>query len=53
MKTFDYQLVQTARGSYLALAEEINPQHTEFWPVIRLGIAAVIALPLVVISYMK
>ena len=53
MKTFDYQLVQTSCGSYLALVEEINPEHNEFWPVIRLGIAAVIALPLAIISYMK
>ena len=53
MESNRYQLVQTSHGSYLALAEELNRPSNTFWSQVRSSIAAVIALPLTMSSYIK
>lgn len=52
MPEFDYRLVYCDQGSYLALEEEtriVDPE--DFWADVRFGVAAVIALPLTILSY--
>lgn len=52
MPEFDYRLVYCDQGSYLALEEEtriVEPE--DFWADVRSGVAAVIALPLTILSY--
>ena len=53
MPEFDYRLVYTDHGSYLALQETPKTEvGTAFWQDFRNGVAAAIALPLTVFTYL-
>ena len=53
MPEFDYRLVYTEQGTYLALVDEPQTQSSaDFWNDFRQGVAAVIALPLTVLSFL-
>jgi len=49
----DYRTVYTEHGSYLALVSEpVKKDSSDFWCEVRQGVAAAIALPLTLVSYL-